>query len=623
MLEEDRHAALLRALRPPGRRRPGTAPRTPGTASGTGSCSPRSPGQMMKCAPTSAAKSTASSVRREGLVARVASSGEQSRPCRRAGRGAGRSRGSRCRGRRARPGRRRGCPARAPAGSGTRSRRSGRRGRRPRARPSRPSARLPSSRLVAARDEAGRHRPERPDSEARLHMRQTTESISGLLQPDGVTIPPMIQFHLDPAVRRRDVPPDRPAGEGGAPARHDRGRRPAADGARGRGGSRDQPEHGCEGVSRASSATASSSPARGAARSSPARSPRPRCGTTTSCAQSSSGGSTSARRAGLDEESIRALDLRNAPGAWPVGWHDAAPLDARGLGQALPPRVGAARLHADDSRAARSSGWPGRTLPASRRCSRSRRACSRRPRARSPCSGRDPLREPSVLAEVGYVAAGRAALPLVHRRRDDRVRAPDELALGRRDRRELLTRLDSRDEGRRAFGRRARPARARARARQAAAARCCSTSRSPGSTRSPGREFLQLLMDGVAETSADRRRSPRTSIADIERVCDHIVLLADGRVRLEGRRRGAARVAPDPDRPPPADRHDPRRPRDRAGAAQRPPADAARRSATGRSSTRRGRSSASASRSCCSPTWRPSGCRTPPPPERLPLQWHG
>jgi ABC-2 type transport system ATP-binding protein len=48
-----------------------------------------------------------------------------------------------------------------------------------------------------------------------------------------------------------------------------------------------------------------------------------------------------------------------------------------------------------------------------------------------------------------------------------------------------------------------------------------------------GREFLQLLMDGVAETDATVVIASHV-IADIERVCDYIVLLSDGRVRLEG-----------------------------------------------------------------------------------------
>ena len=48
-----------------------------------------------------------------------------------------------------------------------------------------------------------------------------------------------------------------------------------------------------------------------------------------------------------------------------------------------------------------------------------------------------------------------------------------------------------------------------------------------------GREFLQMLMDAVAETEATVVIASHV-VADIERVADHIVLLSDGRVRLEG-----------------------------------------------------------------------------------------
>lgn len=48
-----------------------------------------------------------------------------------------------------------------------------------------------------------------------------------------------------------------------------------------------------------------------------------------------------------------------------------------------------------------------------------------------------------------------------------------------------------------------------------------------------GREFLGLLMDGVAETGCTVVIASHV-VADIERVCDHIVLLTGGRVRLEG-----------------------------------------------------------------------------------------
>jgi ABC-2 type transport system ATP-binding protein len=48
------------------------------------------------------------------------------------------------------------------------------------------------------------------------------------------------------------------------------------------------------------------------------------------------------------------------------------------------------------------------------------------------------------------------------------------------------------------------------------------------------REFLQMLMGGVAETKATVVIASHV-VADIERVADHIVVLSGGRVRLEGR----------------------------------------------------------------------------------------
>jgi ABC-2 type transport system ATP-binding protein len=48
-----------------------------------------------------------------------------------------------------------------------------------------------------------------------------------------------------------------------------------------------------------------------------------------------------------------------------------------------------------------------------------------------------------------------------------------------------------------------------------------------------GREFLQLLMEGVAETGATVVLATHV-VADLERVCDHVVLLGDGRARLAG-----------------------------------------------------------------------------------------
>ena len=48
-----------------------------------------------------------------------------------------------------------------------------------------------------------------------------------------------------------------------------------------------------------------------------------------------------------------------------------------------------------------------------------------------------------------------------------------------------------------------------------------------------GRQFLQLLMEGVAETGATVVLATHV-VADLERACDHVILLGEGRVRLAG-----------------------------------------------------------------------------------------
>jgi ABC-2 type transport system ATP-binding protein len=146
--------------------------------------------------------------------------------------------------------------------------------------------------------------------------------------------------------------------------------------------------------------------------------------------------------------------------------------------------------------------------------------------------GRDPSRDPSVLADIGYVAQdaplyrsftvrdtvtfARETNPgwddaiagefLTSLRADcrvsaltagERARLALALALGKRPRLLLLDELFARLD----------PLAAR--------------------------EFLQLLMDGVAELDATVVIASHV-IADIERVADHIVLLGEGHVRLDG-----------------------------------------------------------------------------------------
>ena len=146
--------------------------------------------------------------------------------------------------------------------------------------------------------------------------------------------------------------------------------------------------------------------------------------------------------------------------------------------------------------------------------------------------GRDPLEAPEVLAEVGYVAQGaplyrsfRVADTIEYARRTN-SRWDAEIAT------ELLTRIDSRTKvGALSAGERARLALALALGKRPRLVLLDE----PFASLDPlaARELLGLLMDGVAELSATVVVASHV-VADIQRVCDHIVLVSGGGVRLEG-----------------------------------------------------------------------------------------
>jgi ABC-2 type transport system ATP-binding protein len=146
--------------------------------------------------------------------------------------------------------------------------------------------------------------------------------------------------------------------------------------------------------------------------------------------------------------------------------------------------------------------------------------------------GRDPLRDSGVLAEVGYVAQGAplyrsfsVAETIEFVRRTNRV-WDDRAAT------DLLTQIEPRTKvGSLSEGERARLALALVLGKRPQLVLLDE----PFASLDPlaGRELLQLLMDGVAETSATVVVASHV-VADIERVCDHIVLLTGGGVRLEG-----------------------------------------------------------------------------------------
>jgi ABC-2 type transport system ATP-binding protein len=146
--------------------------------------------------------------------------------------------------------------------------------------------------------------------------------------------------------------------------------------------------------------------------------------------------------------------------------------------------------------------------------------------------GADPLRQPAVLADIGFVAQG---APLYRS-----FTVADSLEFARRTNprwdaqltRELLTKIDTRSKvGALTAGDRARLALALVLGKRPRL--LLLDEPFAGLDPLAGREFLQLLMDGVAETGATVVIASHV-IADIERVCDHIVLLTGGHVRLEG-----------------------------------------------------------------------------------------
>jgi ABC-2 type transport system ATP-binding protein len=146
--------------------------------------------------------------------------------------------------------------------------------------------------------------------------------------------------------------------------------------------------------------------------------------------------------------------------------------------------------------------------------------------------GRDPRREPAVVAEIGYVAQDAPVYrsfrvgEMLRFARATNARWDDALA------RELL---GGRAEETRVSvlspGERARLALALALGKRPSLVLLDE----PFARLDPlaAREFLQVLMDGVAETGATVVLATRV-VTDIERVCERIVLLADGGVRLDG-----------------------------------------------------------------------------------------
>lgn len=234
--------------------------------------------------------------------------------------------------------------------------------------------------------------------------------------------------------------------------------------------------------------------------------------------------------------------------------------------------------------------------------------------------GCDPLRRPEVLAGVGFVAQGAplyrsfTVSDTIEFARHTNARWDDEIVA------ELLTRIDSRTKvGTLSAGDRARLALALVLGKRPQL--LLLDEPFAGLDPLAGREFLQLLMDGVAETSATVVIASHV-IADIERVCDHIVLLSGGRVRLEGNVEqllGSHRILMGPRRP--------------LGAIR-----GVREIVRERHSGRQLTLLVTADGAIADPSWTvehvgleelllaymaPERLPTQQPPERLPLRWHG
>jgi ABC-2 type transport system ATP-binding protein len=146
--------------------------------------------------------------------------------------------------------------------------------------------------------------------------------------------------------------------------------------------------------------------------------------------------------------------------------------------------------------------------------------------------GRDPRGEPAALADVGYVSQGAplyrtfSVAETLAFAAATNPRWDDGLA------RELLASMDSSARvARLSAGDRARLALALALGKRPALLLVDD----PLARLDPlaGRALLRLLMDGVSETGSTVVIASHV-VADLERVCDRIVLLSEGRVRLEG-----------------------------------------------------------------------------------------
>ena len=210
-----------------------------------------------------------------------------------------------------------------------------------------------------------------------------------------------------------------------------------------------------------------------------------------------------------------------------------AVLEASGLGKQYGGAVGRSPTARSRSRRARSSGSSVRTAPARRRSSTSPSACSNRPPARSRCSA-----APRPMAP--YSSAGSASSRRTRRptrpvgRRPPPLRRLDQPDLGPAlaERRIDQLGLDPRQKaGKLSGGQRAQLALTLAIAKRPELL----ILDEPVASLDPlaRREFLQGLMEVVVEHGVSVILSSHL-VADLERVCDYLVVLVASRVQVAG-----------------------------------------------------------------------------------------
>ena len=208
--------------------------------------------------------------------------------------------------------------------------------------------------------------------------------------------------------------------------------------------------------------------------------------------------------------------------------------------------AGRCGLHAGDPRRAGSRARRAQRRRQDHAARASRSACSRRPPATIEVCGGTPARDAGAAGQGRLRRPGHADLRRADRRRPPAPRRPDSTRAGTTRWRAAADRqlgLDPRQRaGRLSGGQRAQLALTLGAGQAARAARPRRAGRQPGPA---GPARVPAGPDGGGRRATSSAScSPRTSSSDLERVCDHLVVLADSQVRVAGDVERAARDAP-------------------------------------------------------------------------------